>query len=519
MTAPCLFIQIYKKDSENMSKDYFSKQYSKIDINVKSNFTGNPFDKNICCSIKKPNGTEFTIKAFYNGENNYISRVYTDEIGMYSYNITEENKTLESGEINCEKSTENYLHGKLVKSSDNKKAVYADGTAYNMLGFEVDWLFLLDDEEKDFPKARVLIDTINKYKFNMTVVSLYARNVTWAQGIGGYNTQYDFSDPKQGPFLFNGDETDFSMLDVEFFKRVDKIMEHMLEKEIVCHLMIYVWNKFVTWPKLFSQEDNRFYSYVIDRYQAYPNLIWDVSKEALSYGTVTSDDIYNKCKYVKENDVYGTLTTVHDSGFCSKHSDVIDIHSTQNWEFSLQQGMLDIINQGKNNIICNVEHGGYEKGIFDGFHGAYDDPIVCLERNYICMFLGLYTVYYWQNTSWNIVVWDMESLSERNRPKLHYYKYMAEYMERIKFDKLRVCEDFKMRKFVLEDDEFYYIMKPTGMKYITFWKLNAPIGSEIEWFRPLENEYVTTILTEFDRTYGVPSPWDNEIAVAKIKKP
>jgi len=33
-----------------------------------------------------------------------------------------------------------------------------------------------------------------------------------------------------------------------------------------------------------SAEDNRYFDYVIKRYQAFPNIIWDVSKEALDYG-------------------------------------------------------------------------------------------------------------------------------------------------------------------------------------------------------------------------------------------
>ncbi len=496
-----------------------TKLYDKIDLSVTAEVTGNPFDKNMYCKVVKPLGETFIINMFYNGDNTYIARVYTDTLGTYSYEIYDEEVVIQSGTITATKNDEIYLHGKLKKAENNKKFVYEDGTAYNMLGFEVDWLFLLDDQKEECEKAKILIDTINRYKFNMAVVSLYARNVTWADGIEGYGTEFDFSDPKQGPFATKNGKTDYTMLDVEFFKRVDKVMDYLLTKEVVCHLMIYVWNKFVEWPELFSEEDNRFYDYVLKRYQAYPNLLWDVSKEALSYGKVTADDIKQKCVELKEKDVYGTLVTVHDANFCSNHPNVIDVYSTQNWEYNLQQGMLDIIHLGQDNIICNVEHGGYEKGIYAGFHGAYEDPAVCLERNYICMFLGLYTVYYWQNTSWNIVIWDMDKLSESARPKLNYYKYMAEYMEKINYHNLEVSPNYKMRKFVLEDDEYYYILKPSGMSHITFWKLDAPIGSEIEWFRPLTNEYACTTLTEFDRTYAVKSPWAEELSVAKIRKP
>ncbi len=494
--------------------------YNKIDIVITAKFENNPFDKIINCKVTKPDGENFVIELFYNGDEEFIARIYTDIFGEYKYEIYDDENTYKTGVFSCVEDKK--FHGKYRQSPTNgRKIEYADGTPYYMTGFEIDWLFLLDDLQKDFPKAKVAIDTIAKYKFNMAVVSLYARDVTWSEGIGGYNTQYDFTNPQQGPFKQNPqnyDETDYDTLDVDFFKRVDKIMDYLNEKGISAHFMIYVWNKFVKWPALFSQQDNRFYNYVVNRYMAYPNMIWDVSKEALSYGTCTNEDIYKKAKILKEKDVYGTLVTVHDGNFCKNNPDIIDIHSIQNWEFNLMQGMIDILNLNHNNIVCNVEHGGYERGIFAGFHGAYNDPIVCLERNYICAFLGLYTVYYWQNSSWNIVVWDMDSLSEDCRPKLEYYKYMVEYLEKIKFENLNIFNNSNGRKLGLEDEKYYYILKPIGMHHITTWKMEGIDNAEIEWFNPATNEFITNILSDFDKTYGIPSPWGLDLSIARITK-
>ncbi len=496
-------------------------QYSKSEFAITAQFTGNPFDKVINCKVISPKNETFLTELFYNGGKEFIARIYTDVVGEYSYEIFDEEKVYESGNFNCVK--KDGLHGKFRQSkADPTKIEYYDGTPYYMLGFEVDWLFLLDDLQEDFPKAKVLIDTIDKYKFNMAVVSLYARDVTWSERIGGYGTEFDFSNPKQGPFKQNPDnyeDTDYDTLDVDFFKRVDKIMDYLCEKDISVHFMIYVWNKFVKWAPLFSEQDNRFYNYVINRYMAYPNMLWDVSKEALSYGVVTEEDIYNKAKILREKDVYKTLVTVHDGGFCKNHPDVIDMHSIQNWEFNLMQGMLDITNLGHNNIVCNVEHGGYEKGIYAGFHGAYVDPVICLERNYICMFVGLYTVYYWQNSSWNIVVWDMDSLADDFKPKLEYYKNMANFMKDIKFETLKPSDMFNKRKLALEDDKYMYILKPTGMSHLTLWKMNPEIGSDVLWFNPVTNEYISQEMNEYDRTYGYPSPWGEDLSIVRICKP
>ena len=40
----------------------------------------------------------------------------------------------------------------------------------------------------------------------------------------------------------------------------------------------------VNWPEARSRNDNRFFDYVLKRYQAFRNLVLDISKEALGYG-------------------------------------------------------------------------------------------------------------------------------------------------------------------------------------------------------------------------------------------
>ncbi len=43
-------------------------------------------------------------------------------------------------------------------------------------------------------------------------------------------------------------------------------------------------NKKVSWPEARSAEDNRHFDYVIKRYQAFSNIVWDISKEAAGFG-------------------------------------------------------------------------------------------------------------------------------------------------------------------------------------------------------------------------------------------
>ena len=88
-----------------------------------------------------------------------------------------------------------------------------------------------------------------------------------------------------------------------------------------------------------TDADNMYYDYVIKRYQAFSNIIWDVSKEALFYGRATNEYISERIKRTRNLDSYGRLVSVHDFGFCKNHPNEVDFISSQNWSHTLYQNM------------------------------------------------------------------------------------------------------------------------------------------------------------------------------------
>ena len=488
--------------------------FYEVSINLSTKTYANPFDVNVICEVMKPNGENFSISVFYCGNDTFKARIYTDSQGTYSYKISLDGKELSSGEFECIKNEKN--HGKpMIAPYNSQKLCYQDGKAYNMLGFECDWIFLLDqDNENDFPKAKCIIDDIAKNGFNMIVCNVIAMDVTWQEGLQGKGTQYDFTNPKELPFEKNDDKINHDMLNPHFFARMDKIMDYLKEKEIVVHLMIYVWNKYVDWAEIGSDADNRYYKHIVDRYQAYPNLIWDVSKEALAYGKITTEGLQEKCTFIRENDKYGTLLTMHDAGFCQHNKDFVDIVSVQNWANNLGSSMFALQHNNLGRVVCNVEHGGYERGLFEGFHGAYSDPKVCLERNYICLFMGIYGVYYWQNASWNIVVWDINSFAREMRPRYDYYKYLRQFMDEHSYENLRPLNPDDPTRFALTDGKKVYIYKPIGARYITGIARTFPHPEkELSWYNVQTGEYKNVKFRINKKIYGFECPWFEEPAI------
>ena len=69
-------------------------------------------------------------------------------------------------------------------------------------------------------------------------------------------------------------------MNTKFFQNYDAMMEALREKGIVAHIMLKVYNKRVKWPAKWSQDEERFFRYVVARYQGFANVVWDYSKES-----------------------------------------------------------------------------------------------------------------------------------------------------------------------------------------------------------------------------------------------
>lgn len=458
-----------------------------------------------------PGGKQYIVNTFMKSNGKLSARCYIDEVGTWSYTLGE---TVIN--IFCTRPSLK-LHGKIKAcGKNNRKLMYEDSTPYYMIGFECDWLFHIDDKDEQIPKATVLLNDIAQNKFNMVICNLWANDVKWKE-TGGRGTCYDFSNPFETPYQRNLDGTmNYDELNLKFFDRVDKIFNLANELNIVIHLMIYVWNKLVPWPKLFSEQDNAMFKHVIDRYAAYPNLIWDISKEALNSASV--EQIKKKCNIARELDPFGTMLTVHDDMFCKQNPYVINMHSIQCWDYGIHEIMLEIYNNAKPNPLLNIEHGGYERGVYDVFMGSYDDPYICLERNYIIAFAGAYTSYYWQNAAWSIVIWNYQELLPSVRPNYHYYRNLYNYMEYMNYENAYPAPAHSPCQMCMDDGNYYYYLKLRGTRCVTLNNKNEHIDAQtLEWYNPLTNEFAHTYTEEFKGYHAMPCPFNQEFSILRIK--
>lgn len=188
-------------------------------------------------------------------------------------------------------------------------------------------------------------------------------------------------------------------------------------------------------PDMQTEADNMYYDYVVKRYQAFPNIIWDVSKEALHHTRATKEYILERIGRTRKLDAFNRLVSVHDYGFCANHPDAVDFISTQNWKHTLYEHMLEAQKRFPKKPIFNIEHGGYEESPYYVFPGAYTNAEVCLRRNYMCLFAGSYTTYYWQGASWNALIYNpFEQPDYFQKPRFDYFRNMRKLFDTVNFE-------------------------------------------------------------------------------------
>ncbi|MEQ9289115.1 MAG: DUF4038 domain-containing protein [Cyclobacteriaceae bacterium] len=475
-----------------------------------------PLSKESFAVVQGENETR-KIPLFYSGDSQWVFRYSSATTGTKTFMIESEIKELDGkkGEIKIVKNAKADRHGGIVLKADNpQRFFYEDGSHYFNLTFECDWLFALDYGDKELPKTKHLLSLIKENGFNQVVMNVYSYDVKWPKDeklkqhpeheYGGREDIY--------PFLGSNSKPDFSSLNFEFFEHLDNVLATMHDKEIVSHLMIYVWNKLVNWPDMQSKEDNMYYDYVVKRYQAFPNIVWDVSKEALSYGRATEDYILERIERIRKLDAYNRLVSVHDYGFCTRNPENVDFISLQNWDYTLYNVMYDAKQKFPDKPIFNIEHGGYEESPYWVFPGAYINAETCLRRNYKCVFAGGYSTYYWQGTSWNAIIHNPYEQPEGFiKPKMEYFKHMRTLMDSVNFENCENWPQYNHSGYSLVNvkDGIYLMYVPKESHYTATRNAIKKFNTEnatIQWFNTWTGEF--TELKSYEE--GKPSAWNKE---------
>lgn len=511
-----------KKQKYASNKTVELAKYQVLDIAFKAKpGKTNPFTTDFSAVFTSPSGKQQQVAGFYNGKTEWLLRFSANEEGIWSYVTSSELRSLNNkkGNVVVSKAKEGDKGGIIISNEDKRHFYYEDGSPYFLMAFECDWLYALDyKNDKGMPRTEHLLNLLNNNGFNQVVMNVYTfdiqdKSYEWTRDEKLKQfPEHDFGgDLEVFPFKGNNEEPDYSMLNVEYFQKFDRTISMMNDKHIVSHLMIYVWNKLVNWPDMYSEADNMYFDYVVKRYGAFPNIMWDVSKEALFYGRADDEYILERAERLRKANSFNRLVSVHDYGFCKRHPEAVDYISRQDWGYSLYQTMLDDYTKYSDKPVFNIEHGGYEESPYKVFPGSYTNAEQCLRRNYQCAFAGTYSTHYWQAAAWNVVIWNPdEQPADFYQPKLNYYKHMSDLFTKYPFKDFKPTPWRNQAGYALKhnDKEQYLFFVPSETyQFRAQFMFDKKDKKTVhyQWFNTYTGEYSEVL--NIDSKINFNSPW------------
>lgn len=384
------------------------EQYHPHDFTLSGQASGNPFDIEVKGDFTGPDGTHIEVPGFYAGGNVWKIRFSANKPGRWSMTTLSTLAALNGqieNDIQCTGNSNSAIHGALLVDPVNRHHfIYEDGSRYFLMGYEADWLWGADMNDPERKVMRHLIDQIAARGFNHLLVNVYAQDTAWSKG---HQNKWDYGPTDAYVFGGSNDKPDHTRLNTAFFDHYDEMMNALLDKGIAVNLMIKVYNKMVNWPQPGSKDEERYFRYVTARYQAYPNIIWDFSKEAYNERDKSLEK--RLIDLVRANDGYHRLTTAHDNDLYDwdgKLNTNLDFRTDQEHFYWKEMVLFDrkILPWP----IVNSEL-YYERGVDDlPTYPVKQDWQDMIRGAYEVYLSGGYFVYYYSNTAWDVIKPDPE---------------------------------------------------------------------------------------------------------------
>lgn len=531
----CLFFGcIWSTDAQTIVASYkkgfvvTAERWQVVDVIFKASLptNQNPFDVTF--------GADFTsgkenvkVYGFFNGDDKWVIRFSASSPGEWRFKTFASVQALSSleGALTIVQNTRPNQNGAVRIDPRHPQAfVYEDGTPHFMLAFEADWLFALDyDNQNGTPKTDKLLEAVKSNGFTQVVMNVYAYDVGWKIS-NDVPPEYFYGRPAYSPFGGDNENPDFTTLNFTFFQHLDRVVSRLQNIGLEAHLMIYVWNKEVNWPPMYSSADNRYFDYIIARYQAFSNVIWDVSKEALDYGRCDIPYINERIERIRTRDAYKRLITVHDYEYNSRESNRVDFISIQSWRSNLYSLMLQARQTHASKPVVNIEHGGYEAGPYFSFRGNYESAETCLSRAYECVFAGVYGSYYWQDAAWNIVIHDpLNEKHKFDKPRFDYYRHLQGLFRKYPYNNFRPSypklttnsrigeNNLATNGFALTSDNGSYLMMIPSESERVNLVFEKPASGKFRatWFNPFSGEYREAGVVNWTGWNEFVKPWSH----------
>jgi hypothetical protein len=309
-----------------------------------------------------------------------------------------------TGAVQCTPNPNPRVHGGLrVDPANPHHFRFEDGSPYFMFAYEADWLWALGLADPSQDKLRELLAQIKQYGFNQVIVQLYANYAEWCRRKDGSRAD-DYGPPAQCLWQGTHEQPDHLHLNIAYLRNYDRMLQILLDEGFTAHIFIKVYNKHVVWPEPYSPGDDLLFKHIVARYQAFPNIIWDYSKE--TYYELDKDYVANRLALIRANDGYRRLLTVHDDRRFygqPENAGLLDFVTVQQHGEFYHAALVE--RSLRPWPVFNSEF-GYESGpggLDDYFAWSNNTVEAFIDRAYQVVMAGAYPAYYYNYTAWNII--------------------------------------------------------------------------------------------------------------------
>lgn len=247
-------------------------------------------------TLRRPDGTEWAMPLFWDGQAAWALRVSPDLSGQWSYLVRSADGGLngQSGSFRC---VESRLHGSIQAMKDHPLHFqYQDGTPFWFFGEKAWRVFQTEPAKKlDHESAMHHVDVRAEQGFNYMHTEL--------AGTGGLA-----SGGNEGGELFV--DAGKEIINPAFFQEVDSRLRHINDKGVVCGMVVLYAKGDPCWRSLPSEEARlRFARYVVARYAAF-NLVFLVAGE-WQYMVGQADLFRAIGREIRKTDPHGRMIGIH----------------------------------------------------------------------------------------------------------------------------------------------------------------------------------------------------------------
>ncbi len=443
----------------------------------------NPFLVSFSARVSGPDGAEFTLPGFYDGADTWKIRVSPTAEGAWTLVTESELSELNDQRVSftCVPNDDPNVHGVLrVDAQHPHHFIFDDGTRFFMQGYEYDWLWALDMDKPGVPTIEASLDILARHGFNYVIVNSFAYDTSWRKG---KTSDDDYGPPLLYAWGGSNQMPDHSRMNLAFWQHYDQMMTALAERGIQAHMFIKVYNKAVNWPERGSEEEQLFFRWLVARYAAYPNVIWDFSKEAHNEKNLAYKQDW--LKWLRENDPYHHLITVHDDDKANDsgaYDELTDFRADQ----AHQNYHAQILRQRERRAwpVANVES-DYEfgpGGPEDKTYGVVHSPEETIRCAWEIALAGGYNAYYYTYTAWDVV-------RPLDVPQGYvYYKHFGDFWRNTQFWQLHPSDQLVDTGWCLAHPGREYVVFQNDATPFTLEIAGATSPLQAEWFHPHTGE-------------------------------